>query len=43
MISMINQVDTKDVPDNEAEIIELPEDPMQADNQEAVKDTTIED
>ena len=42
MISMINQVDTKDVPDNEAEIIELPDDPVEADNQEAVEDTTIE-
>ena len=42
MISMINQVDTKDVPDNEAEIIELTDDPVEADNQEAVEDTTIE-
>ena len=42
MISMINQVDTKDEPDNEAEIIELTDDPVEADNQEAVEDTTIE-
>ena len=42
MISMINQVDTKDVPDNGAEIISVPEDPVEVDNQEAVEDTTIE-
>jgi tetratricopeptide (TPR) repeat protein len=42
MISMINQVDTKDVPDNGAEIIAVPEDPVEVDNQEAVEDTTIE-
>jgi tetratricopeptide (TPR) repeat protein len=42
MISMINQVDIKDVPDNGAEIIAVPEDPMEVDNQEAVEDTTIE-
>ena len=39
---MINQVDTKDVPDNGAEIIAVPEDPVGVDNQEAVEDTTIE-
>ena len=42
MISMINQVDTKDVPDNGAEIISVPEEPVEVDNQEAVEDTTIE-
>jgi len=42
MISMINQVDTKDVPDNSAEIIAVPEDSVEVDNQEAVEDTTIE-
>ena len=42
MISMINHVDTKDVPDNGAEIISVPEEPVEVDNQEAVEDTTIE-
>jgi hypothetical protein len=42
MISMINKVDTKDVPDNGAEIIAVPEDSVEVDNQEAVEDTTIE-
>jgi hypothetical protein len=42
MISMINKVDTKDVPDNSAEIIAVPEDSVEVDNQEAVEDTTIE-
>ena len=42
MISMINQVDTKDVADSGAEIITVPEDTVEVDNQEAVEDTTIE-
>ena len=42
MISIINQVDTKDVPDNGVENITVPEDPVELDKQETVKDTTIE-
>jgi len=42
MISIINQVDTKDVPDNGVENITVPEDPVELDNQETVEDTTIE-
>ena len=42
MISMINQVDTKDGPDNGVENITVPEDPVELDNQETVEDTTIE-
>ena len=42
MISIINQVDTKDTPDNGVENITVPEDPVELDNQETVEDTTIE-
>ena len=42
MISIINQVDTKDVPDNGVENIAVPVDPVELNNQETVEDTTIE-